>query len=407
MNRATKEYSVTLPLVYSNESDGSMTLLQTEGSAVVCSTKHTVKTAVWSVLPEGVDDLPDSDGGDGNSFIYRMTSTVPAIGLVCGCGENHEYNEVSGICDEIQPFWNATRIALLVTGCIAIALGLAAYYTIPRWRRKQQAYKADLHLQQMLLDETQGEIAILKNAWEIAENEITLSSRLAEGAFGVVWKGYWGDTKVAIKILKSGMSMGQLDDSMVLEFEREVEFMQRTRHPNIVRFFGAGTQHDGTQFLVEELLWGSLRSLLKDCVSGTQTLSFNMSRDIAVDVCKGMAHIHSLGHIHRDIKSGNVLLTRQRQAKIADFGSVGQILANGMQNGSKKNMRKDRDANSSSSSSSSSLLPTDFPINAPHQTTAVGTPLYMSLEVIAGQPYDSSTDVWSFGVLLWEMFAKS
>jgi len=120
----------------------------------------------------------------------------------------------------------------------------------------------------------------------------------------------------------------ELDDSVLAEFEREVEFMQRTRHANIVRFFGAGAQADGTPFLVEELMaGGSLTGAIRGLPA--RKLTWKTRYRWATDICKGMAHIHSLGHIHRDLKSGNVLITAQGCAKVADFGSVGELLRRG------------------------------------------------------------------------------
>jgi len=136
--------------------------------------------------------------------------------------------------------------------------------------------------------------------------------------------------------------------------------MQRTRHPNIVRFFGTGLQPDGQPFLVEELMpMGSLQRILwqqrqrhndgsathvNSRLSHTQggaghgeaseaaddlggppvVLTWALKTSLAVDVARGMAHIHSLGHLHRDLKSGNVLVTHDLQARpsVFVFGSI-------------------------------------------------------------------------------------
>ena len=107
-----------------------------------------------------------------------------------------------------------------------------------------------------------------------------------------------------------------MDASVVAEFEREIGFMQRTRHGNIVRFFGAGRRDDGTPFLVEELMaGGTLKGLLRG--KGAQVLAWEVKTGLAADVARGMAYIHSLGHIHRDLKE------RQRAGHRDDAGQGG------------------------------------------------------------------------------------
>ena len=170
----------------------------------------------------------------------------------------------------------------------------------------------------------------LKKAWEIGEADITLVLQIdgdSPGAFGEVWCGHWDGIEVAVKVLRQ--SMLEMDDSVVAEFEREVEFM---RHANIVRFFGAGTfSAHGTPFLVEELMSaGSLKLLLAGAASvpceGDGQLTAAVKEATAVDICRGLGYIHALGHIHRDPKSGNVLVTAHLQAKVGDFGSIGLLL---------------------------------------------------------------------------------
>jgi len=189
-----------------------------------------------------------------------------------------------------------------------------------------------------------------------------------------------------MKILRRALL--EVDESVKEEFEKEIEFMQRTRHPNLVRFIGAGQLEDDTQtpFLVLELASASLSGILWG--SAQRSLTWVQRVSIATDVARGMAHIHSLGHIHRDLKSGNVLMTTSLQAKVADFGSIRRLLLNA---NNMDRRRVPRTALSSPSSNSATL------------TTGVGTPLYMSIEALGGQPYNSATDVWSYGVLLWEL----
>jgi len=194
--------------------------------------------------------------------------------------------------------------------------------------------------------------------------------------------------EVAVKVLRR--SMLEMDEGVLVEFEREIGFMQRTRHANLVRFFGAGRQGDGTPFLVEELMaGGTLERLLRG--GNARQLDWDTKSSLAADVARGMAYMHGLGHIHRDLKSGNVLVTEAMQAKVADFGSVGRLLTEGR-------------AAQSSIHTSTSASGSDRYL---YLTQGVGTPLYMSLEMLQHASYDASTDVWSFGVLLWEVASQA
>ena len=134
---------------------------------------------------------------------------------------------------------------------------------------------------------------------------------------------------------------------------------------------------------------GTLKGLLHG--GEARAISWDMKASLAADVARGMAYMHSLGHIHRDLKSGNVLITETMQAKVAYFGSVGRLLEEQHDN------RLDSRASLHSLESWASL----------DMTHGVGTPLYMSLEMLRHTNYDERTDVWSFGVLLWEIAAQA
>jgi len=169
--------------------------------------------------------------------------------------------------------------------------------------------------------------------------------------------------------------------------------MQRTRQANIVRFFGAGKYADDTPFLVEELMAGPLKTLLRG--PDAQRLDVAVKIGLARDTACGIAHIHSLGHIHRDLKSGNVLVTANLQAKVADFGSIGRLL--------RVSGRKVATRLPLVTAASAQPIGRE---QDQQQTVGVGTPLYMSVEMLQGHGYDQATDVWSFGVLLWEILTQ-
>ncbi|EGD83267.1 TKL protein kinase, partial [Salpingoeca rosetta] len=262
----------------------------------------------------------------------------------CQCAQGYEHR--GGHCRVIERD-NTAAVLGTLAGLLAFqGILFAAYRTYTRQRRLQ----ADNALKEQLLVERDAEVMALKKVWEIEYDELRMIKRVAAGAFGVVFKAQWDTVTVAVKVLQQGVMM--FDESTVVEFEKEVEFLQRTRHPHVVRFFGAGTDPNGSPFLVLEFVaMGSLKDLLgKDMARVLQEVAERNNDDDAEgeereekaegmagvwelklrllrDVASGMAFIHSLDQVHRDLKSGNVLVSSRLRAKITDFGSIRQCLA--------------------------------------------------------------------------------
>lgn len=126
---------------------------------------------------------------------------------------------------------------------------------------------------------------------------------------------------VAVKMLRC-----HEDEQTVLEFKREIQFMQTVRHPNIVLFIGAGRQDaHGIPFIVTEFMErGSLRDILDDI--GVDLFPLRKVQ-FCVDISCAMDFLHSLQppRIHRDLKCSNVLVSRNFSAKVADFGHGRQM----------------------------------------------------------------------------------
>ncbi|EGD78569.1 TKL protein kinase [Salpingoeca rosetta] len=348
----------------------------------------------------------------------------------CQCSQGYEDRD--GRCHSTAPDVTAAVLGTLAGVLVLQAVFLLAYRTYTRQRRLQ----ADNALKDQLLMERNEEVMALKRAWEIEYDELRLVERVAAGAFGVVFKAEWDTVTVAVKVLQQGVMM--FDESTVLEFEKEVEFLQRTRHPNVVRFFGAGTDPNGSPFLVlEYVALGSLKDLLgkdmKQVLKNARNESADGGTDASViaedfgeeltlvstgrdrsadtitvwelklrllrDVAGGMAFIHSLDQMHRDLKSGNVLVSSSLRAKITDFGSIRQCFTRD------RNQHKQRTRLSSSSDADPQYtqeagLQT---MTSMTLTAGVGTPLYMAPEALTGDKYSFEADIFSFGVLMWEV----
>ena len=177
---------------------------------------------------------------------------------------------------------------------------------------------------------------------------------------------------VAIKILPEEFAA---DTARRLRFEREARTASSLNHPNIVTIYDIA-EHDGTTYIAMELVEGStLRGLLAD-----GALSIDATRDIARQIAEGLAKAHAAGIVHRDLKPDNVMITPDGLVKILDFGLAKPTpgLAAG-----------------------ESALPT-----LPQVTTEgalVGTPRYMSPEQLSGADVGESSDLFSFGIVLYEM----
>ena len=155
-------------------------------------------------------------------------------------------------------------------------------------------------------------------------------------------------------------------------FRREIRLMVRLRHPNIVTVLGA-TKEAEPLLVLEYMPRGTLRDLL---LNPTADLPLGLCISMVRDVCSGLRYLHSSTPpvLHGDIKSANVLVNDSFDCKLSDFGlssTKGRTLLSGSRGG------------------------------------AVGTPFWMAPELLDGKPNSEASDVYGFGVLLWEVFSRS
>jgi serine/threonine-protein kinase len=170
---------------------------------------------------------------------------------------------------------------------------------------------------------------------------------------------------VALKILYPELSA---DPLFVERFRREAQAAANLSHPNIVPVFDWG-EDNGTYFIVMELIDGT--SLDRD-LRGSRTLSPSRSAVIAAQVASALGYAHRMGVVHRDVKPGNILITHDGQVKVTDFG-IAQAVSS-----------EDQFAEAGS---------------------VMGTATYFSPEQASGTPVDGRSDVYSLGVVLYEMLA--
>jgi serine/threonine protein kinase/Tol biopolymer transport system component len=217
---------------------------------------------------------------------------------------------------------------------------------------------------------------------------------LGGGSMGVVYKAE--DTKlgrlVALKFLPEELG----GDPVALErLQREARAASALNHPNICTIY-AIEEHEGHSFLVMELLEGeTLRELISEAQITAESVSsrkgpvpLDKLLDTAIQVTNGLAAAHQKAIIHRDIKPANVLLTRQGQVKILDFGLAklqGSEVPEQPSNGDKQKQQWNP----------------NLALTRTGET--IGTVGYMSPEQIRGEQLDFRTDLFSFGMVLYEM----
>lgn len=324
----------------------------TDTSSTTSTTSSTSETAtVTTVTTEeggGVGDTGSAGGGGGGGSSGAIAAAVVVVIIV----------------------------ALLILGFIF-------------WRRKQNAEKpleqrmtaismtdaksyADCDVYQD--PTTYGdpeELHTLIREWAtiVRPEDIHLGQTLGSGEFGEVFlavmqQGKKGKIDCACKTMKRGGGKG-----MELEFLKEAAVMGQFRHPNVIRLLGVVLEGEMTMIIIELMANGSLSSYLQ---KNDGKLSMEMLMRMAKNIADGMAYLASKQFIHRDLAARNILVDRNKTCKVADFG-----------------LTKEVDDDSEYFKAEGGKVPIKW--TAP--------------EAISHRKYTTSSDVWSYGILLWELMA--
>uniref|UniRef100_A0A8K9XID5 non-specific protein-tyrosine kinase n=1 Tax=Oncorhynchus mykiss TaxID=8022 RepID=A0A8K9XID5_ONCMY len=208
----------------------------------------------------------------------------------------------------------------------------------------------------------QSPAELSKGQWEVDPAELILGEEVGSGQFGLVLQGRWRERRVAVKMVREG-AMSEED------FKEEARVMTMLSHCKLVQLYGVCTQHSPMCLVFELMEQGCLSDYLR---ARRGRMSQDTLLGMCLDVSEGMAYLESNNFIHRDLAARNCLVSCNNVVKVSDFGMTRFVL----------------DDQYTSSQGSK------FPIK------------WSSPEVIKYCKFSSKSDVWSFGVFMWEVYTE-
>jgi len=218
------------------------------------------------------------------------------------------------------------------------------------------------------------EIPVPTKTLEAPKEELTTGStfagryqiieELGKGGMGKVYKANDTDIKekVAIKLIKPEIST---DKKTIERFQNELKFARKIRHKNVCQMYDLNRE-EGTHYITMEYVEGEN---LKNMIRMSGQLGIATAISLGKQICEGLAEAHKLGVIHRDLKPSNIMIDREGRVRIMDFGIARSLKEKGITGAG----------------------------------VMIGTPEYMSPEQVEGKETEQRSDIYSIGVILYEM----
>ncbi|KAL9356850.1 hypothetical protein Peur_050103 [Populus x canadensis] len=307
---------------------------------------------------------------DRPKLLSQLTSLLAEIGL--NIQEAHAFSTVDGfsldvfvvdgwLCEETEELKNALEKEILKAKdqCFPNQLSVSLVGEQNKTGVKSLLDNVQIPSDGTLLDNVQIP-SDGTDVWEIDTSQLKVENKVASGSYGDLYRGTYCSQEVAIKVLKPE----RVSAEMLREFSQEVYIMRKVRHKNVVQLIGACTRSPNLCIVTEFMAKGSLYNFLHK-QKGVFKLPSLIK--VAIDVSKGMNYLHQNNIIHRDLKTANLLMDENEVVKVADFGVARVQTQSGV------------------------------------MTAETGTYRWMAPEVIEHKPYDYKADVFSFGIVMWEL----
>ncbi|KAJ1285369.1 hypothetical protein BS78_03G274300 [Paspalum vaginatum] len=207
--------------------------------------------------------------------------------------------------------------------------------------------------------------------WSVDRSQLLIGHRFASGAHSRLFHGIYKEQPVAVKFIRQpdDEEDAELAAQLEKQFYTEVTTLSRLNHPNVIKLVGACSSPPVFCVITEFLSGGSLRAFLHKL--DHKALPLDKIISISLDIARGMAYVHFQGVVHRDVKPENIIFDEEFCAKIVDFGiACEQEYCDPLANDT-------------------------------------GTFRWMAPEMMKHKAYGRKVDVYSFGLILWEMFSGS
>ncbi|CAD8104345.1 unnamed protein product [Paramecium sonneborni] len=218
----------------------------------------------------------------------------------------------------------------------------------------QQLYELDIELgrQYQLIGSNLSHFVIL--------------SELGKGSFGVVYKVK--STQDGLIYVLKKINLTHLKPKHQAEALKEAQLLRKLKHPNIITYYVSFIEQDNLCIIMEYAEGGDLQKLLKEYKEKRKSFKETTIWKISKELTQAIQHLHDNNIIHRDIKSLNVFLTKDKHVKLGDLGV-------------------------------SKIFNSEIALNG----TRVGTPLYLAPELVQHEPYDYKVDVWALGCIIFQL----